>query len=482
VRLAPGRLHARTRLALWYTALLAVTMLALGGGALWAVGRALDDDVDDALRIKAAAVESELDFGKNRLTFQFTPDPGSHAPAVTAGLDVVRIWDRGRRLIFQLEGVPTLAATEPQVIDDTLAGESGYLSVETVDGTTVRLYTLPFYAKDKVVGAIQVGRSEVELESILAELRMLGAAGLALALAVAWAGGTFLAGRALAPVAHITAAARRIEADDLSQRLRLALPDDELGRLATAFDDMIDRLDRAFRRERQFTADASHELRNPLATIRTEADVALKQPRAQEAYVRALRSIRVESERLGHLVESLLALARSDAGVALDGAPLDLQELVAEVAAQVAPRAHDLGLHLEVRLEETGPVIGDGTWLARLVLNLLDNALRHTPPGGQVAVALEPAPNGVLLTVSDTGEGIAAEHLPHVFERFYRADHARARATGGSGLGLAICDWVARTHGGRLEVHSQPGRGATFTLWLPAAAAPASRSHVGQAV
>src|SRR5205823_4723490 len=126
--------------------------------------------------------------------------------------------------------------------------------------------------------------------------------------------------------------------------------------------------------------------------------------------------------------------------------------------------------------------IGDGTWLARLVLNLLDNALRHTPPGGQVAVALEPAPNGVLLTVSDTGAGIAAEHLPHIFERFYRADHARARATGGSGLGLAICDWVARTHGGRLEVHSQPRRGATFTLWLPAAAAPASRSPVGQAV
>jgi signal transduction histidine kinase len=251
--------------------------------------------------------------------------------------------------------------------------------------------------------------------------------------------------------------------------------------LATAFDGMIDRLDGAFQRQRRFTADASHELRTPLTIIRSQAEVALARPREPAYYARVLSSIREEAERLGHLVESLLIMARADAGRALTLEPVDLEEIVAEAGARVATRAHERGIRLAVEIESTHPVRGDATWLTQLLSNLLDNALRHTPSGGQVTLSVGPAPDGALLKVADTGEGIAPEHLPHLFERFYRADQARSRSAGGTGLGLAICDWVARMHGGRLEVDSTLGRGTTFSLWLPLAAAPAPAPSPGPA-
>jgi heavy metal sensor kinase len=268
-------------------------------------------------------------------------------------------------------------------------------------------------------------------------------------------------------VDRITRAAERISAEDLSRRLALPLPDDELGRLASAFDAMIARLDDAFQRQRRFTADASHELRTPLAAMRARADVALTRPRAQGYYVEVIAAMREESERLSNLADSLLMLARADSGHLPELADADLAEVLAEVGEHAAARARERGIVLEVTLTQTTLVRGNATWLRQLVLNLLDNAFRHTPPGGRVTLALQPAPDGAVLTVADTGDGIPPEHLPHIFERFYRADPGRARAAGGSGLGLAICDWIARAHGTRLDVQSAPGSGTTFTLQLP---------------
>jgi heavy metal sensor kinase len=320
---------------------------------------------------------------------------------------------------------------------------------------------------------VEVGRSEADIQALLGRLRLLGAGGSFVALVWAWFGGYFLARRALAPVDQITRAAQKISGEDLSERLNLPLPDDELGRLAAAFDDMIERLDQAFRRQRQFTADASHELRTPLAVIRSQAEVALRQPRDAAYYSRVLGSIGEESERLTRLAENLLALARADDRQPVACEPLDLEELVAEAGARVAPRARDRGIQLTVTIEPIGAVRGDATWLTQLLLNLLDNALRHTRANGRVQLSLGPASSGALLQVSDNGEGIPPEHLPHVFERFYRADRARSRAAGGAGLGLAICAWVARAHDGRLEVASTLDRGTTFSLWLPTAVSSA---------
>ena len=244
---------------------------------------------------------------------------------------------------------------------------------------------------------------------------------------------------------------------------------------------MIERLDAAFQRQRRFTADAAHELRTPLAVICARAEAARARPRDPSYDARALDDIHAEGQRLRALVERLLALARIDAGQPLKLVPLDLEDLVAAVAERIGPLAHERGLEVRTLIEETPPVRGDAVWLTQVLFDLLDNALRHTPAGGLVTLSLEPAPGGVALKVADTGEGIPPEHLPRLFERFYRADQARTRVSGGAGLGLAICSWAAEAHQGRLSVESEVGDGTIITLWLPASD-PTSRPEAERAV
>jgi heavy metal sensor kinase len=468
VRRTWRRLPTRTRLTFWYVLLLTGTQLALGAAALWLLGRALYANADDVLRSRADALQVQVDLDKGRITFSSEAGPIGSLPSLAAGLDVVRVWDRSQRLVFEQVNLADFPLPDRADLEAALAEADQLETVRAPDGTEVRLVLQPVKEKGKVIAAVQVGRSLADIAALLDRLRLLGAACLLLALALAWVGGSFLAARALAPVRQITRAAERVEAHDLSQRLGLDLPDDELGRLAATFDRMIDRLDDAFERQRRFTADASHELRNPLAIIRAQAEAARERAREPDYDRRVFVSIEEESVRLGRLVESLLVLARADEGQALKLVPLDLEELVSEVGEQIAPRLHQHQLSLRVDAEETAAVHGDETWLGQLLLNLLDNALRHTPAGGQVTLSLTPAAAGVVISVADTGEGIAAEHLPHLFERFYRVDQARGRSAGGTGLGLAICDWIARAHGGHLTVRSQLGQGTTFNLWLPA--------------
>lgn len=480
--IAPVRLRARTRLTLWYVSLLAATVVALGSLGLWATGRALYGHADELLRSRAGAVQTEVEFERGRLTVDLRSEPSAQAASVTAGLDLVRVWDPNPGLIYEQATLPGLPPAEPSTLTAILAGQRGdeYNTVRTADGANVRVYSEPVRYRGRIVGVVQVGRSEADIEGILSQLRLAGGGGLLVALALAWVGGYFLAGRALAPVDQITRAATRIGADDLSQRLAVQFVDDELGRLAAAFDGMIDRLEQAFQRQRRFTSDAAHELRTPLAIIRSQVDVGLSRPREPAYYARVLTSVREESERLGRLTESLLLLARADTGQPLAFAEVDIEELVAEVGARFAPRARERAIQLEVMLGHTNAVRGDATWLTQLLLNLLDNALRHTPPGGRVTLTLEPVPGGALLKVADSGDGISPEHLPHLFERFYRADQARTGLAGGAGLGLAICDWVARAHGGRLEVESAVGKGTVFSLRLPESASRDSTAYPEQ--
>ncbi len=461
------RLHARTRLTLWYTLLLAGTLVVLGGVALFAVERVLYASLNDSLRARAqsfeAAVSHELSEGERG-------GSSREVVAQASGLDVLRAWDSRGRPIYSVEDgarPPTAATIAPA------APDAAVVSTERLpSGLTVRVVTQALRAGGLPLGVVQVGRSTADIENALATLRVLGVAGLALSLALATLGGAFLARRALAPVERVTREAELIGADDLSRRLSLDLPDDEMGRLAQAFDAMIARLEAAFERQRRFTADASHELRTPLGIIRSQVDVALGQPRTAEHYVRVLQGVRAETDRLTRLTERLLTLARAEGRETLTLVPVDVQDLVAEAGTSVAGRARDQGVRLDVTIYDVPEVHGDPVWLTQLLFNLLDNALRHTPGGGKIALTLESAPagepDGAIIRINDTGEGIAPEHLPHLFERFYRTDAGRARSTGGAGLGLAICDWVAQSHGGSISVASTLGAGTTFTVWLPA--------------
>jgi len=288
------------------------------------------------------------------------------------------------------------------------------------------------------------------------------------ALLLAGAGGLLLARKSLAPVAAMSEQAARISAENLSERLVVANPQDELGGLATVLNSLLSRLDRSFENLRQFTADASHELRTPLSIVRGEAEVALSQERDGAEYRESLAIIEDEAKRLSRIVDDMLALARADDGQQqVNVERFYLNDLVDDCVRS----AQNLALGKKVSLvQEPAPdtvFLGDEGLLRRMIDNLLDNAVKYTPAGGQVSIKLASDEASVQITVSDTGIGIPADCASEVFERFYRVDRARSRSASGSGLGLAIAKWAAEAHGGSIALDSTPGEGSTFTVSLP---------------
>jgi heavy metal sensor kinase len=281
--------------------------------------------------------------------------------------------------------------------------------------------------------------------------------------------GWVVAGRVLAPIGRITGVAREIQATDLSRRIRLQGPNDELKQLADTFDAMLARIDAAFAAQQQFLADASHELRNPLAIIRTNADLALsdKDPRVDELR-QAVVVVKRASDRMARLVDDLLALARREAPTfAIE--QVDLGKAVTEASEEFLAVAEAREIVLDRAIAPGVAVMGDGDALKRAVANLLENAVRLAPTGSRIRLAVGSERGLAWVAVSDEGPGIAAEDQPRVFDRFWRADKARSRADGGTGLGLSIVRQIAQSHGGDVQLQSKLGVGSTFTIWLPVA-------------
>jgi len=309
--------------------------------------------------------------------------------------------------------------------------------------------------------------------------------GVPLILLLASAGGYFLARKSLSPIALMNRQTRRITAESLSSRLDVMNARDELGSLGTTINDLLARLDRSFREQQRFVADASHELRTPLAILRGETDVALEKDRRPEEYKQSLTLIKDEAERLSRIVEDLFLLARQpiDAPV-INKEPLSLNQVVTDCVRAARVLAAHKNLRLVTTAEATSIIVsGDDELLKRMLLNLLDNAVKYTPEGGQIAVELA-APNGhARIVVRDTGVGIPAEDQARVFDRFYRVDKARSRALGGAGLGLSIADFVVKAHGGKISVQSSVGRGSEFIVELPiklAGEKPAGEKPAGE--
>jgi heavy metal sensor kinase len=285
--------------------------------------------------------------------------------------------------------------------------------------------------------------------------------------------GYWLSGRALAPVNRIIQSAEQIGLQNLSRRLEVPKAVDELQRLTVTLNAMLERIESSVKRIRQFTANASHDLRTPLSLIRTHAELALRRTRSETEYRESLARILTVSEETTQLVESLLTLARADGGAAhLHFAELDLTPVLQKASHQISLLAYSKGLSFSTRISaEPLFVHGDSAALESLLLTILDNAVKYTPSGGFVRFRSFAAPGEIVVEVEDTGVGIAAEDLPRIFDRFYRADQARSREVPGSGLGLSIARWIAETHKGRVEVESQLGAGSLFRIVLPLAAA-----------
>ena len=279
--------------------------------------------------------------------------------------------------------------------------------------------------------------------------------------------GWVVAGRVLAPIGRITAVARDIQATDLSRRIQLPGPEDELKQLADTFDAMLARLDAAFAAQRQFVTDASHELRNPLAIIRTNADVALADPDASPDELRqTIATVKRAGDRMSLLVDDLLALARRQEPT-LEHEPVDLGAAVAEASDDFMVPAETRDIVLDRAIAPGVVVTGDREALKRVVANLLDNAVRLAPAGSRIRLATGSEGSRAWIAVADEGPGISLEDQAHVFDRFWRADKARARSDGGTGLGLAIVRQIVESHGGEVRLHSKVGVGSSFVVWLP---------------
>jgi heavy metal sensor kinase len=458
----------RWRLTGWYVLLLAGVLLLFSAGTYLAVRELLQDNVDDVLRHQAALVAQTIDIAGS------APVPRGEValPARRDSEHFTRLYRADGTLSFDDNAAVGYAPPLVAEARKALRGADAISQVDTDQGA-MRVGTFPIQRDGQVVGALQVGLaledSEDTLQTLLKVLLALAPAMLLLASG----GGLFLADRALAPIDRITRTARRISAENLSGRIGMRGPDDEVGRLARTFDAMLERLDAAFARQRQFTADASHELRTPLTAIIGQIDVTLEQPRDTESYRATLAAVREQARRLARLSNDLLFLAHAD--VPLDAVafePLDLSDLLPAIAAQVAPLAAARAQTVALAPLPPLAVLGNEDQLIRLILNLLDNALCYTPPGGRIALGGALDGTNVTIRVSDSGPGIAPEHLPRLFDRFFRGDRSRGRAQGGSGLGLAIAQSIARAHGGRIDVESTVGRGSAFTVVLPVAPAP----------
>jgi two-component system OmpR family sensor kinase len=297
-----------------------------------------------------------------------------------------------------------------------------------------------------------------------------------IAVLLASVGGYFLARKSLAPVVAMSTQAGRIGAATLHERLPVQNEKDELGHLARSFNQLLDRLDQSFDRQRRFMADASHELRTPVAILRGEAEVALARPdRTPEEYRESLAVLRAESQRLTHIVEDLFTLARADAGqYPLSPHDFYLDELVADCTRATRTLALAKRITLNCDAVQESPIHADEALLRRMILNLLDNAIKYTPEGGSVSVACRREGGEYALSITDTGPGIPEELQPRIFERFFRADKARSHAEsdgGGAGLGLSIARWIAEAHHGRLELVRSDATGSTFAAYLPAKSA-----------
>jgi heavy metal sensor kinase len=453
-------LPIRIRLTAWYFAVLALSLALFGVVAFFSMRKSIETTVDESLRDRADGIqelmEQVLPQGPERLEDELR----EHSELRAEG-DLSQVCDQEGHWIYRAPlmkryDVPRLETPGPRLYNLERQG----LPLRVL-ATTVRVAARTY--------GVQVASPMDDFNEALDHFRRVLFLLIPLLLLLASAGGYWMSRRALAPVVQITQTAERIGSRNLSSRLAVPQSRDELQHLSETLNGMLERLEAAFRRITQFTADASHELRTPVALMRTTAELSLRKPRAEADYREALTQILRELETTSALIENLMLLARADSGAeALQFAPVDLSETVRETCRQgrILAQAKQISFQEQIA---SNPVIveGDAHALQRLFLILLDNAVKYTSTGGRVTVSLTYASGFAVAEVRDTGIGIGEVDLPHIFERFYRTDKARSREMGGVGLGLSIGRWIAEAHGGVIEVESTPGQGSMFRVRLP---------------
>ncbi len=456
----------RWRLTLWFALILCAILILSGIVLHILLQRYLLNQVDENLSIYSARVHGTLNP-------QEIPDPLDyeviHAklPPInefaSPGI-YIQLIDRSGNVVVKSSNLGEQELpVNPSLISQGFAGNVAIETVAAGDSANIRIMVSPLYLKDQVL-LLEVAQSSNHIDAAMSQVRWALLASILVALILASVSGGAIVRGALAPVSRITQTAQDIEtSSDLSRRVGYTGSSDEIGELSTTFDHMIEHLDRVFQSQRYFVADASHELRGPLTVIRGNLDL-LKRNFSEDDRRESLKAIERELIRMSKIVDDLLLLTEVESGQPTQQQEVSLKNILLEEL----DRARTLAGERKIVVERQEDLVakGDAQRLRHLLANLVDNAIKYTPESGTVTLSLFQDNSWACLEVSDTGIGIFPEHLPHIFDRFYRVDKARARTGGGIGLGLAIAKGIAEQHGGKLAVTSQPGKGSKFTLRL----------------
>ena len=478
----------RARLTLWYSCVLALALILLSAFSFFLYARNLSQRTDNSLidlsdafattfnaevldqtgadRVKNAAQQAMIEHRFSGTAFVLTDHSGN---VIVSSLEIP---SQGREKENEKVGPDVFSS---QHFHDLASKGISGRGFETIHGNPhgFRGFARPLVAFGTTYSLVLL-QSRHAQEEMLEDIRNTFVGAIPIVLLFATAGGYFLARKSLAPVAAMASQAEGMGAANLHDRLSVANERDELGKLARSFNQLLDRLEESFERQRRFISDASHELRTPVAILRGETEVTLaKTNRTPEEYREALDVMRDESQRLSHIIEDLFTLTRADAGQY----PLILQdfyldEMVTEVVRHARSLALARNISLTSSIEPELPIHADEALVRRLLLNLLDNAFKYTPAGASVVVDCRKRDGQVALSVTDSGTGIPQDLHERVFERFFRVDKARSRGdsdTGGAGLGLSIARWIAEAHHGRLELTRSDATGTTFTAYFPPA-------------
>jgi signal transduction histidine kinase len=499
--------NLRVKLTFWYVLILAILLISFSGLLYVTLKRSLYRDVDNKLRSLAALVASESGSPQSKFGFADIDQALEKSLNLKPIGKFIQVLDESGRIgrksgnLRNAQLPISLAA-----LQDASKGLIHFETNRSVGDTPLRILTLPVKENNQIVRILQVASSLEDVEDALKTLFIILMITVPSSLIAASLGGQFLANKALKPVDRITQAARMITYQNLNQRIEPPKVNDEISRLIETFNEMISRLDKSFHQMKQFSMDASHELKTPLTILKGEVEVALRKNRSSEEYEEILRSNLEEINRMSRIVNDLLLLSKADSGdVRLIREDVDVTGILDEIVDQIQILARSKNLRLEnTNHRDRTHILGDPLRIRELFLNLIENAIKYTEDGGSIQIRIEkesadpasppPAlapgeisppldgetPAGVArIIVSDTGIGIAKEDQEKIFDRFFRVDKARSREQGGSGLGLSICKWIVEAHQGEIEVESEIGKGSSFIVKLPLAPAGCSEPLPG---
>jgi len=476
----------RFKLTLWYVLILGILLISFSTFLYFTLSKSLYRDIDNKLKSLAELIASESSSPLSKFSF------GTIDQALEASMNLkpigkfIQVLDESGNIGRKSDNLRNVQL--PISLNALKNASKGLVTFETnrtIENTPLRIMTFPVVENSHVTKIVQIASSLEGVEDALNKLFLILIISVPSTLIIASLGGQFLAHKALKPVDNITQTARMITSQNLNQRINPPKVKDEISRLIETFNEMISRLDQSFRQMKQFSSDASHELKTPLTILKGEVEVMLRKERTSHEYQQTLKSNLEEINRMSQIVEDLLTLSKADTEeIRLNKEKVNLTEILNEVVAQMNRLAASKKLHLSgSNHHQDIHIFGDALRLRELFINLIENGIKYTEEGGSIRIILQKEylppmrdqsdrverekGEFVKIIVSDTGIGIAKDDQERIFNRFFRVDKARSREQGGSGLGLSICKWIVEAHQGEIEVESKLGKGSSFIVRLP---------------